>query len=296
MKIVHFSDPHAGGWPQSGSAFFDKRIIGAFNYNLRRKAHFKIDRLKTAVEKSLLLNPQVVAITGDITSVSEPWEFELACQILKPLVDSDIKLIYIPGNHDAYVKNRKCKEALEKAFHYLNQGRYELSDLPRSEKCKNVNLVLLNEAIPTSPVFSCGQLCEDSAKQLNAPLEEGEIRIAVGHFPALDSNKDEISFRRKLYGNEALKKALNDGKVHASLCGHIHKPFINQYGKNSFEICAGSITANGHINVLEINQVDGTLHQHWEIIDQNNTVKSTKIFANFPNLNYSTDNLLCQVK
>lgn len=296
MKIVHFSDPHAGGWPHRGSAFFDKRIVGAFNYNFRRKSSFHIERLRTAVEKTLLLQPQVAVITGDITSVSEPWEFEYACEILAPLVESDIFLIYIPGNHDAYVRNRKCKQALSDSFHYLNQGRWQLDQLPLCYKLGDVNFMIINESAPTSPFLSCGQLSAEAATILNSSLSEHEIRIAIGHFPIRTQFGEPLNFRRKLYGGEDLYKALNGGKVHASLCGHIHKPFVNQYGKNNFEICAGSITANGHINVLEINQVDGTLHQHWETIDQNNTIKSTKIFSNFPNLNYSTDNILCQIR
>lgn len=293
MKIVHFSDPHAGGWPHSGSAFFDKRIVGAFNYNFRRKSSFKIERLRSAVEKTIALGPQIAIITGDLTSVSEPWEFEVCREILSPLVNSDIKLIYIPGNHDAYVTNKRCREALNETFHHLNQRRWHLNELPLNHKVGDVNLMILNEATPTGCFLSCGQLCAESAAAVNTPLEPHEIRIVVGHFPVRNFKGQPLSFRRRLYGGEALYQAMKDGKVHASLCGHVHKPFIHHHSENSYEICAGSITAYGHLNVLEINQVDGTLQQHWEIIDYDNTVKPTQKFCSLPNLDYSTDNIFC---
>ena len=32
MKIIHFSDPHAGGGAETWRAYFDKRWVGVFNY------------------------------------------------------------------------------------------------------------------------------------------------------------------------------------------------------------------------------------------------------------------------
>ena len=37
MKIVHFSDPHAGGSAEDWMAYVDKRWVGVFNYRFRRR-------------------------------------------------------------------------------------------------------------------------------------------------------------------------------------------------------------------------------------------------------------------
>ena len=37
VKIIHFSDPHAGGPAEDWMAYFDKRWVGVFNYRFRRR-------------------------------------------------------------------------------------------------------------------------------------------------------------------------------------------------------------------------------------------------------------------
>ncbi|MGL4854526.1 MAG: metallophosphoesterase family protein [Lentisphaeria bacterium] len=295
MKIVHFSDPHAGGWPSSGSAFFDKRIIGALNYNLRRRKHFKLEVLEQAVARILFINPQVVIITGDITSIGDPNEFQTAMQILAPLVESIAHVFYVPGNHDCYVKNKSCQKMLADAFYYLNQCRNNLDQLPTSTRIQNVNFIQLNQVIPRNIFMSDGILNPASIDLLNSPRFDNEIRIAIGHFPTCDAKKMPLAKRRQLRNFQPLQDALRQGKVDISLCGHIHTPFLHLHG-NAMEICAGSITANAHLNILEINQIESTIAQHWEIIpsfDKDNNLHNFKLI---PSLGYAEQNTIyCNV-
>ena len=291
MKIIHFSDPHVGLWPSSGTALYDKRIIGSLNYVLFRKSHFNLEVLQAAIDKTIQLEPQVVVISGDITSVGSPEEFALARKLLRPLVQANLKLIYIPGNHDAYVKNRACVAALAETFSYLNQGRYELSDLPLKYSIGEVSFLLLNQAIPTVPYLSCGLLNKASVKLLQEPRTTAhEVKVAIGHFPVKTAQREPLAFRRQLKNGRALVDTLEQANVDAYLCGHIHKPFINLYG-SVLEVCAGSISANGHLNVLEINQVKGTLEQRWEVIsskpDHNEKINSLCL----PDLQYSGNSM-----
>ena len=287
MKIIHFSDPHLGLWPKGGSSFFDKRLIGALNYFLFRKSHFDLKVLKLAIDKIISLEPQVVVLSGDITSTGTPEEFELACEYLRPLVAADLKLIYVPGNHDAYVRNARCVKALKETFYYLNQGRWQLDELPLNYKLGEVTFQIFNEAFPTPPYRSSGLLKIDAVELLSTvKVSEFETRIGVGHFPTRNGVGDPLGFRRELKNNQPLVSALEESRLDAYLCGHIHKPFINTYG-DSLEICAGSISQNGHLNVLEINQVNGTLEQHWEVIDPDPSSKiKIKSFC-IPELRYS---------
>ncbi len=291
MKIIHFSDPHVGLWPACGSALYDKRIIGTLNYFLFRKSHFNLEVLQAAIDKTIKLEAQVVVISGDITSVGSPEEFALARKLLRPLVEANLKLIYVPGNHDAYVKNKACVKALADTFSYLNQGRYELKDLPLKYSVGEVSFVLLNQAIPSVPYLSSGLLNDASIKLLQEPRNNiHEVKVAVGHFPVRTGQNEPLAFRRQLKNSQALVEILEHAKVDAYLCGHIHKPFINLYG-SVLEVCAGSISANGHLNVLEINQVKGTLEQRWEVIntdaDHNEKISSLCL----PELQYSGNNM-----
>ena len=59
MKIIHFSDPHAGGAAEDIGAYFDKRFVGVFNYRFRRRFRHDLSLLEKAVEYILDIRPDV---------------------------------------------------------------------------------------------------------------------------------------------------------------------------------------------------------------------------------------------
>ena len=60
-------------------------------------------RLQKVVNYILEVKPDVAVCTGDLTSTGQPGEFAKVISILKPLLDSKIPVLYVPGNHDYYV-------------------------------------------------------------------------------------------------------------------------------------------------------------------------------------------------
>ena len=67
MKIIHFSDPHAGGPAEDWLAYVDKRWVGVFNYRFRRQFRHDMSKLKKAVDYILDVKPDVAVCTGDLT-------------------------------------------------------------------------------------------------------------------------------------------------------------------------------------------------------------------------------------
>ena len=57
MKILHFSDPHAGGPAEDWMAYIDKRWVGVFNYRFRRQFRHDLTKLARAVEYILDAKP-----------------------------------------------------------------------------------------------------------------------------------------------------------------------------------------------------------------------------------------------
>lgn len=256
MKIIHFSDSHAGAFPDSISAFADKRIVGTFNYTFRRRFLHNMEILNKAVDFILTDQPDVVVCTGDITSTGQPAEFDKALEILKPLIDHpSIKLLYIPGNHDAYVSNKRCIEALHRTFNKLNCNDLTFEDLPVKIKIKECDFILVNECIPTNIFLSTGYFPKKSEEKIIDWCSEkkGTPIILLGHFP-LSKRNSLLSFRHRLYQHEKVTEALNKGKIDLSLCGHTHKPFNNLDKKGRGEIGAGSITRTNDLNIIEYDQ------------------------------------------
>jgi DNA repair exonuclease SbcCD nuclease subunit len=269
MRLVHFSDIHLAAWTRDLSALFDKRVLGLLNYAVRRRHHMHEDYVERAVQRIPELNPDWVICTGDVTCVGSPEEFARARDALAPLVANEaFEFFYIPGNHDAYVRNRRCRKSLETSFHYLNRERWRLSELPCEVNCGQIRLWLVDECQPTIITASSGRLLPQTREWLQARFvderQKNETRILAGHFPSRRADGSKLPRRRRLSGNELIHHALTAGQLDVSLCGHIHDQFMHREDNGGLEVCVGSLTVNANLNVIDIDPETGRFNQRWE--------------------------------
>jgi len=256
MRIVHFSDIHVGCLTRDMTAVADKRAFGLLNYFLRRRRMFDYELVPRAIQRIHVLSPDVVVCTGDLTCVGSPEEFEQARRMLRPLVEAgNWTFVYVPGNHDAYVRSDACAAALRQTFSELNSERWDLAALPCEFRVRDLTFLLVNEARPRAPWLSTGGLPPGDAAALNAwfraPRRPGEKRILAGHFPCLDAGGKRLSLRRRFDQDRSLSQALRSSQIDVALCGHIHRPFLRDEAGGALEICAGSLTAAGILSVLD---------------------------------------------
>ncbi len=246
MKIVHFSDPHAGGGAEDILAYFDKRWVGVFNYRFRRRFRHDLQRLQKAVDYILRTKPDLAVCTGDLTSTGQPGEFAAVREILRPLRDSDIPFVYMPGNHDCYVPRKKCVEAVRETFQWLNQERWDFGELPVKWQCKDVDLLLVNSSRPSNLLCSWGFMLRQDRDWLLERLAEPKERprILVSHYPLLEKHP-YLRVRHRLFGQKKIVEKLYAKNLDLSLCGHVHHPGAELDADGRGESCAGSITLNG---------------------------------------------------
>jgi len=253
MKIIHFSDSHAGGPAEDWLAYLDKRWVGVFNYRFRRQYQHDQSLLSKAVDHILANRPDAVVCTGDLTSTGQPGEFKQALDILRPLIDgSDIPFIFVPGNHDYYVHRKSCCDSLRETFRYLNRDRLRFEDLPAKITVGGLDFLVVNESWPTNLLSSCGYLRKDSRDALmewcSAPKERP--RILVAHFP-LSERYPLLRVRHRLWGQKEVLELLRSGRLDLSLCGHVHVPEARIDVRGRGEICAGSVTRNACMASIE---------------------------------------------
>jgi 3',5'-cyclic AMP phosphodiesterase CpdA len=256
MRIVHLSDIHVGRLPRSPRALFDKRVLGAANYLLRRARQFHLEYLRRACADIGRLKPELVVCTGDITCIGTPEEHEAACALLEPLCSAGAhRFLYLPGNHDAYVGAADCRAALARSFQRLNRGRWELDDLPLEWQVSGLRLLLLNGARPVSCFLSSGALAPATlawlSRRLALPREDGECRVAVCHFPLRGATGKALGRRRRLEGADAVWQHVDEGRLDLVLSGHVHAPFARWDADGRGEVCAGSLTLHGSYSVLD---------------------------------------------
>jgi 3',5'-cyclic AMP phosphodiesterase CpdA len=249
VRIVHFSDPHAGGGAEDWMAYFDKRWVGVFNYRFRRRFRHDLSKLEKAVDYIMSTRPDVAVCTGDLTSAGQPGEFEKVRKVLDVLRNSDIPLIYMPGNHDCYVKRPKCVRAMKDMVEYLSRGRYTFDALPVKMELGGVEFLLVNTSRPSNLLCSWGFLYkEDSQKISDWCGEEKRLpRILVSHYPMTEDHPI-LRVRHRLFGQKKVVQLLQENQIDLALCGHVHKPYF-QYRSNGsvLECCAGSVTRNGSL-------------------------------------------------
>ncbi len=252
MKLVHFSDPHAGGGAEDWLAYVDKRWVGVFNYKFRRKFKLDMDRLRRAVEYTLDTKPDLAVCTGDLTSTGQPGEFERIKPILAPLRDSSIPLLYLPGNHDCYVKRPKCVNAMRQMVEYLSRGDYRFEDLPLVREFAGVEFLLLNCSRPSNLLCSWGFVDPRDAEYLReyCSLPKTKPRILLSHYPMFESHP-VLRMRHRLFGQQEILKLMADRRIDLSLCGHVHKPYLKVDDAGRGESCAGSVTMNGTLREVE---------------------------------------------
>ncbi|MDD4317153.1 MAG: metallophosphoesterase [Victivallaceae bacterium] len=250
MKIIHFSDPHAGGAAEDWMAYIDKRWVGVFNYRFRRRFQHDLTLLEKAVTYILENRPDIAVCTGDLTSTGQPGEFEKTLTIMKPLLNSGIPLIYVPGNHDCYVRLRKCREAVENAVRELCD--YEFNDLPLVKSFAGCDFIVVNESGPTNLFSSRGHMDKKTSDFVldYCSQPKNRPRIIVGHYPLLEEHP-LLRFRHDMGGHRQVAKLLCEKNIDISLCGHIHKPFAKIDNNGRGEYSAGSVTRNGTIAEIE---------------------------------------------
>ena len=273
MRILHFSDLHCGTPPRGLAWLTDKRLLGTLTQRLRRQPHqdwSTIDRLLLLADR---LQPDLAVCTGDLCAVSSPDEFTRALHLLEPLRQRLPKrLVYLPGNHDAYVNRTEITDARLHAVRLLNGLSPTAGNLPLQRTLGPLRLLLLDAARPMPPWRSGGvaSLPQHAAilRQLIRPRRPGERRALVSHFPLFRPDGSPLGWRRGITHDRLFRDLAHDGLLDLILCGHIHTPFLHRCGPCT-QVCPGSITLHHHCAVITIPDDDPTAPIQTQLLDLN---------------------------
>ena len=103
LRFAHLSDWHATTLEHAGrERFRGKRLSGFASWALSRRRHHSPAILEAAFRDVQSLAVDRIFVTGDLTHISLPSEFEAARAQLERLGPPE-QVFLIPGNHDCYV-------------------------------------------------------------------------------------------------------------------------------------------------------------------------------------------------
>ena len=265
-RIVLFSDIHEEAVFSPG-AWKDKRILGWLNSHVMRRKRYDRSRTDRAVRYILEEKPDVVVFPGDAVSTSAPAEFDTAWRRLRPLAESGIPLIFTPGNHDIYTRDRTCLAAMEDFYRKMNGGRVYGSE-PYLVELKGLRIAVIHCAKPVSWVMSSGRMTPATTAFLRQAAETPSASplICTGHFPILIDHPLRES-RRRIFGAGEAAAMIRSGKIALSLCGHMHEGYEKLDERGYGEICTGSLTRYGTLAFLTWHDETKTFELKRETID-----------------------------
>lgn len=232
VTLAHLSDPHISCMNDiTGRDLAGKRLLGYLRWKLQRSAEHG-DHVLAALQTDLArTEPDHIAVTGDLTHLSLPAEFEKTRQWLQSLGPPS-KVTVIPGNHDTYVKT----DWPQTMAHWTD---YMLSDNPRKDDQEAENTTSLFPCLrirgcvaiigvctarPSAPHLAVGSIGARQLQKLATLLSQTSrkrlYRVVLIHHPPVSGS---VSWRKRLTDAAALQSLLARYGAELILHGHAHR-------------------------------------------------------------------------
>ena len=222
ITIAHLSDLHFAPLPTVGARkLISKRILGYLSWHRKRKHEHRTNVLEALLNDLKEDRPDHICVTGDLTNIALPEEFETARRwLLRAGIADAISII--PGNHDAYVAG-----ALENGLPLWAEwmtGDDGKTGFPYLRRRGKISIIGTSSAVATLPAMASGRLGEQQLialeSMLKAEHQAGQFTLIMIHHPPQP-------------GAESPRKALSDAKAFRAviartgagliLHGHTHR-------------------------------------------------------------------------
>ncbi len=225
FRFAHVSDIHLptfiGDCSRPG-AFLNKRFFSALSwFGNRRNIHHKT--VTDHMVKDLLARaPAHILVTGDLTNLSLPGEYDRAAGWLQSL-GTPIDVTAIPGNHDLLLDEGGARDGLLQLAPYMRgDGQQNARTFPFTKRKNDIIFIGLSTAIETPAGWCSGRLGETQRDHLREVLSkarrENLCRIIALHHPPAGPQKP----RGGLEDIETFAQIIAKTGAELILHGHTH--------------------------------------------------------------------------
>jgi 3',5'-cyclic AMP phosphodiesterase CpdA len=226
FSFGHLSDLHTTPVePRALSDLAGKRFFGWLSWQLRRRRTYRPEVLAALIDDMRETAPDEVVVTGDLTNVALPGEFDAARGWLERIGRPE-RVFVIPGNHDAYVPVEAADATDKWAAYMASDGDAPgaADGFPTLRRRGPLAFVGVNTAHPT-PLFKAGgTVGEEQRRRLEERLaalgEAGLCRVVLIHHPICDG---ATSQRRSLSDAAEVRAVLRRAGAELVLHGHNHR-------------------------------------------------------------------------
>ncbi|MFY1848859.1 phosphodiesterase [Achromobacter dolens] len=179
---------------------------------------------------ALTPRPDCVLITGDLTDLGRPHEYQALRDQLQAL---EIPYFLPPGNHD---DRAQLRAAFPDHGYLQGQGpfiQYAVETYP-------LRLLALDTVVPMK---SHGELCDERLGWLAARLAEQPDRptLVLMHHPPFQTGIEHMDDIGLLAGGPELERIVaRYPRVERVLCGHLHRTIFRRFGGTIASTCPGT--------------------------------------------------------
>ncbi len=239
--------------------FLNKRLIGGTNLLVKRGKRHQVAVIEKALSRLDEIGVDHIAITGDLTNLALPSEFEAARRVVDAISGGSDRVSIIPGNHDYYTADAERERRFETTF-----DAYLQSDLPAYQQpsgypfCHlrgdDVAIVGLNSGIPTLPLYATGRVRDDELVATEALLADPKVRdrfkVVMIHHPLTQFEHSKFDYIRRLINAKEVLRVLRHGNVDLAIHGHNHHfatlEFPHLGGPGTLRVCEAGSTSTAH--------------------------------------------------
>jgi len=247
--LAHLSDPHLS---DMGAVrfrhLFSKRLYGYLRWQLHRGTEHHGAVLSALLDDLKHQRPDHVALTGDLTHLSLPAEFQTA-RIWLESIGRPHQVTVIPGNHDAYVPTEWHRSHAHLADYMLSDDAPAPtgpsagvdSVFPSWRVRGPIALIGICTAHPSAPYLAVGSIGRDQLRRLEKVLDQAARRnlfrvILIHHPPAAGT----VSWRKRLTDAAEFQALVQRYGADLILHGHAHRA-----ARNRLPVPGGSVRVVG---------------------------------------------------
>lgn len=222
FTIAHLSDPHLAPVPVPMPwQVLNKRFTSYIAW-LHKNRQVHRPELLAAIVKDMSFAPDHIVVTGDITNIATPAEFEASRRWLESLGDA-ADVTVIPGNHDACV-TVSWEKSLKSWEPFMADGGAPAA-FPFVRRRGDVAFIGLSSAVPM-PITGTPAAGRVGAEQLARLKEvlvklgrEGLFRVVLIHH----APHEGLSIRKALLDQPEFAEVLKQAGAELVLHGHLHQ-------------------------------------------------------------------------
>lgn len=228
------------------------------------------------VQKALKLRPEVLILSGDLVFNGETESHRWLSEQLRPLLDAEIRVLALPGNHDVnyptaarfegdsytLVESPDQRQFAEiwKDFGYSDAlSRDEASLSYVYEVSPGLRLLLVDTNTPSEPGTVLTETLSWIETQLQAAEAAGTRVIGVSHQTILQHNR-VFSDGFVITNRERLNALYQKYGVALNLCGHMHIQHTSISGCLTEIVTSALCVQPCQVGILELTEAGGSYH------------------------------------